>query len=305
MKENQESRTALLTAYLRGYHSEHVNPKIFDDFMANKILTVEERNSFDQYILSGLKAFDPKLAASFPDEATALAFSMQIIAGSPQVLSRARFTEDLLEEAVKQGIKQYVILGAGLDTFAFRHPEILEQLQVFEVDHPDTQNYKLHRLEELKWEIPPQMHFVPVDFTKESLATALTSASYDPTALTFFNWLGVTYYLSYDVVLSTLSTIADISSAGSIVVFDYLDTDAFDSEKAAPRVKGMLFAAQQMGEKMNIGFNPSSLMDELNKVSLNLQENLGPSDIQARYFQGRPDKYYALEHLHLASVKVK
>ena len=131
MEKDQASRTALLSAYLRGYHSEHVNPKVFNDFLANKLLTSEERDLFDKFVLSGLMAYDPKLAASFPDEATALAFAMQLIPGPPQILSRARFTEDLLKEAVKQGLKQYIILGAGLDTFAFRRPEMLEQLQLF------------------------------------------------------------------------------------------------------------------------------------------------------------------------------
>lgn len=305
MKENQASRTALFSAYLRGYHSEHVNPKIFNDFLANKLLTSAERNSFDKFVLSGLTAYDPKLAASFPDEATALAFTMQLIPGPPQILSRARFTEDLLEEAVKQGTKQYILLGAGLDTFAFRKTEMLEQLQVYEVDHPATQNFKLHRLSELKWEIPIQMHFTTADLTKEKLADALTRTSYDTTTLSFFNWQGVTYYLSYDEVLSTLKNITDISPVGSLVVFDYLDIDALDSDKAASRIQGMIYGAKQMNEPIKTGFNPSTFEMELNKIGLHLREDLSPSDIQSRYFQGRTDKYHALEQLHIACAEVK
>lgn len=105
MENNQASRTALFSAYLRGFHSEHVNPKIFDDFLANKLLTSEDCKAFDKFVLSGLIAYDPKLAASFPDEAAALAFAMQLIPGPSQILSRAQFTEDLLEDAVKKGLK--------------------------------------------------------------------------------------------------------------------------------------------------------------------------------------------------------
>ena len=108
-------------------------------------------------------------------------------------LGRSRYTEDSLEKAVEQGVKQYVILGAGFDTFAFRCPEILEKLQVYEVDHPATQAFKRSRLAEAGWELPPQLHFVPVDFEQESLAEALTRSSYDPQAPSFFSWLGVTY----------------------------------------------------------------------------------------------------------------
>lgn len=233
MEENQASRTALFSAYLRGYHSEYVNPKIFDDFLAYKLITSEERKAFDKFVLSGLVAYGPKLAASFPDEAAALAFAMQLIPGPPQIISRAQYTEDLLEDAVKKGSKQYIILGAGLDTFAFRRTEMLKQLQLFEVDHPATQNYKLHRLNELKWDIPAQMHFVTVDLTKEKLSDALTRTSYDTAALSFFTWMGVTYYLSYDEVLSTLSNIADIAPVGSLIVFDYLDIEALDPERVS------------------------------------------------------------------------
>lgn len=305
MQDKGVSRTALLSAYFRAYHAKHVSPQIFDDFLAEQLLNEKEHHFIKQMMLAGLKAFDSKLAASFSNQATALAYSMQLVPGPPQILSRARYTEELLEKAVKQGVKQYIILGAGMDTFAFRHKEMLEELEVFEVDHPATQDYKLHRLEELKWVIPSQVHFVPVDFTQENLASVLTNTSYDPTALSFFSWLGVTYYLSYDAVLSTLRNIAAISPAGSTVVFEYLDTDAFDLEKAAPRVKGMLSSAQQMGEQINVGFEPSSLMEMLNSVGLHLHEDLSPSDIQYRYFQGRTDKYYALEHMHLACAVVK
>ncbi len=99
--------------------------------------------------------------------------------GLSSVLCRARYSEDNLKEAVKQGMQQYVILGAGMDTFAFRHPELLEQLQVFEVDHPATQAFKRQRIAELGWEKPSNLHFVTVDFTQENLATALKRSSYD------------------------------------------------------------------------------------------------------------------------------
>lgn len=112
-------------------------------------------------------------------EASALAFLMQMVYGPPQILSRASYTEDFLRDYIKQGLKQYIILGAGMDTFAFRCPEMLERLQLFELDHPATQSFKLRRLKELKWEIPSQMHFIPVDLTRESLASALKNISYD------------------------------------------------------------------------------------------------------------------------------
>lgn len=182
---------------------------------------------------------------------------------------------------------------------------MLQQLQVYEVDHPATQRFKLHRLSELKWEIPSQLHFVTADLTKEKLAEAIKRTPYDTTNLSFFNWQGVTYYLSHDEVLSTLSNIADISPAGSLVVFDYLEIDALDSGKAAPRIQGMIYGAKQMNEPIKTGFDPSTLDMELNKIGLHLREDLSPSEIQSRYFRERTDKYYALEQLHIACAEVK
>ncbi len=98
-------------------------------------------------------------------------------------ISGARYLEDLLEKAVVHGVKQYVILGAGMDTFVFRRPEIVERLKVFGIDHPATQDFKRRRITELGWAKPGQLHFIPVDFTQEGLAKRLTSASYDPEAM--------------------------------------------------------------------------------------------------------------------------
>jgi methyltransferase (TIGR00027 family) len=137
-----------------------------------------------------------------------------------QLFCRAQYAEETLEKAVLQGVKQYVILGAGLDTFAFRRPDLMEKLEVYEVDHPATQEFKLHHLAELGWEIPAKLHFVPVDFTKESLATSLTrSPDYDPTLKTFFTWLGVTYFLTKDEVFATLQSIAQVAAAGAVWLF--------------------------------------------------------------------------------------
>lgn len=305
MEENQISRTALLTAYSRGYHAEHDSPKIFDDFLANQLLTEQERRSFDQYLLTALRTYNPASAATFPDEATTIAWMMQGSPGMPIVLSRARYTEESLEEAIRQGTRQYVILGAGLDTFAFRRPDLMAQVRVFEVDHHAMQSHKRRRLAELGWEIPSQLQFVEADFTRDTLAAALAGSSYDPNAPTFFNWLGVTYYLSGDAVHSTLRAVADVASAGSKVVFDYLDTDAFIPRKVSPRVMAMLMVAGQMGEVMQSGFDPLTLDAELVPLGLRLIEDLSPLDIHGRYFLGRTDHYRACEHAHIACAVVE
>lgn len=305
MEESKVSKMALGTAYQRGYHATYDAPKVFDDFLANQLLPEEERVSSDQQILAYVKFKDPALAASFPDQAAALAWIMQNWTGLSTTVSRSRYTEDRLEEALEQGVKQYVIIGAGMDTFVFRRPEIVKQIQVFEVDHPATQDYKRRRLAELGWELPAQLCFVPMDLTQESLAEALSRSPYNPQALTFFNWLGVTYYLTRDEVFATLGAIANIAPAGSMVIFDYLDTDAFVPGKVDPLVSAIQQGAKQVGEPMKAGFDPAALATDLVGLGLRLKENLSPTDIEERYFKGRTDNYHALKHFNFACAVVE
>lgn len=305
MEEKKVSNTAVGNVYLRGYHATHDTPKIFDDFLANQFLTEEERLFSETQIALAAQFVDPARAALFPDQAAAAAWMLQNWVVLSLVVSRARYTEDRLEEAVRQGAKQFVILGAGMDTFAFRCKELMERLQVFEVDHPATQDFKRRRIAELGWEVPPNLHFAPIDFIHEDLATVLEGSSFDPQALSFFSWQGVTYYLTRDAVVATLGAIAKIAPPGSMIVFDYLDTDAFVPEKAAPRVQNVIRGLRQAGEPMNAGFDPASLAADLAGLGWRLIENLSPIDIEERYFQGRKDNYHAWEHFHYACAVVE
>jgi len=304
MEEKQVSVTALISAYIRSYHALHATPKIFDDYLAKELLTEGEHLHIGQNLAAGIHFFAPEHAASCTEQTTALAAVMRAISTSILV-SRARYTEDNLEVVIKKGVQQYVILGAGLDTFAFRQPEMLKQLQVFEVDHPATQASKRHRLAGLGWKLEEELHFVPIDFMKEDLASTLKQSAYDSQKLSFYSWLGVTYYLTRDVVLETLQAITKIAPTGSTIIFDYLDNEAFDPEKTPIRVQRMQEAARRSGEPMKTGFNPSTLATDLEGIGLSLHENLNPSEIQQRYFQGRSDGYQSFENLHFAWAMVK
>ncbi len=303
MDEKWASITALITAYCRGYHATHDSPKIFDDFVAAELFTTEEHATFDRQLAGTLPLINPARAATNPDQATALACVMQTHNG-PITLSRSRYTEDQLLSAVDAGMRQYVILGAGFDTFAFRRPDLLDRLQVFEVDHPATQAIKQQRLSMLHQPLPPQLHFVPLDFTAQRLSDVLPQAGYDAQQPSFFSWLGVTYYLSREVALSTLREVASIAPAGSVIVFDYMGADAFIPERAAKRIQLMQAIARQVGEPMQTGFEPGALAAELDRVGFRLVEDLDPAAIEARYFQNRTDEYHAFEQVHFARAVI-
>lgn len=306
MEENKVSRTAMWTAYIHAYHVRHdAPPRIVDDFLAYQMIPDEIRASIEQGAPKFLQLLAPERAAACSDQATAVALLMRAMVGPANILCRARYTEDSLAETVRQGVRQYVILGAGMDTFVFRQPEMLEQLQVFEVDHPATQAFKRERLAALGWKQPAQLHFVPLDFTKECLATALRSSGYDPRIRTFFSWLGVTYYLPREAVFATLRTIADIAPAGSTVIFDYQHTDVFKPEKTSKNMQMGMEYLRQVGEPIITGFDPTSLTGDLAHLGLRMHEDLSPVDIEGRYFQGRTDGYHATEHGHFAWAVVK
>jgi methyltransferase (TIGR00027 family) len=190
---------------------------------------------------------------------------------------------------VSQGVTQYVLLGAGLDTFAHRNP--YPQLRVFEVDHPATQQWKRELLQTGRLPAPANLIYVPVDFERQSLPEQLRSAGFDQQAPALFAWLGVVPYLTLEAFRSTIHLIA-AQPHGSGVVLDYsqprsalpfLEKLAHDS--LAARV-------QLAGEPFQLFFTPAEIAAEL--TAFRSLEDLGSAEINARYFTGRTDNLKAL-----------
>jgi methyltransferase (TIGR00027 family) len=302
---DQASKTALMTAYCRWHHARHDDPLIFEDRLAGQILGDEGEDTIESMLLGSLERNNPVGAAAFSDRRSAIAWLMQTGAAAPIVLARARYAEEMLEQGIAAGVCQYVILGAGLDTFAFRRPDLKDDLTVFEVDHPASQKHKLDRIQGLGWECPANLHFVALDFARDSLAAELERAGFDPAGKTFFSWLGVSYYLGIDEVRATLGQLARIAPPGSELVFDYLDRGAFSQETASPRVVRMLSSVMEIGEPMLSGFDAHAMADELAGCGFEVCENLGPGEIHRRFFLGRTDHYRACEHVHFARAMVR
>lgn len=303
MDGNKASITALVTAFARAYHSLNGDPKVFDDFLAIDFFTEEERKFFEMNMANLLKVFNPEEAELCIDQASMLAKSMKHQA--PTTIGRTRFTEDNLLAAVDQGVSQYVILGAGMDTFAFRHRDILKKLQVFELDHPSTQEFKKNKIAQLEWNKPQQLHFIPIDFTKENLVSVLANSSYNPDALSFISWLGVTFYLPKDVIFDTLRSIAQLASPGSSIIFDYMDADALIPGKACKYFTKTQEIVKMAGEPMQTGFNPDTFEADIESTGLKLKKNLNSHDINQIYFSNRSDGYSVPKHINFALAVVK
>ena len=201
---------------------------------------------------------------------------------------RTRFAEEALATAVaRRGVRQLVVLGAGLDTYAYR-TTLGEGLRIFEVDHPATQAWKRQRLAEAAIPTPRALSFAPVDFERETLADGLAAAGFERAQPTFFTWLGVVPYLTEPAVFSTLGFIASLP-AGAHVVFDYgnprtsssdQDEDAASREKLAARVASL-------GEAIQSAFETDVLEGQLRALGFREVEDLGPALIRERYFGKR------------------
>ena len=299
---NETSITALMSAFGRAYHAKQAEKPIFADTKARELMTEEEYGMIASYILSGMDFFAPDKKGSFSDNEEALSYlvNTQI---APTPLARAAFCEEALKTALRAGTKQVVILGAGMDTFAFREPEILKTVHVFEVDHPLTQEAKRERICRAGWAVPENLHFVPVDFTKDDLGAALLQAGFSTEKKSFFTWLGVSMYLDRSAIEGMLRTLAALAADGSDLVFDYADAGLFLSD--VKRVQNMLAMAKAGGEEMKSGFDRLSLELMLSEYGFLLYEHLDREEIQRRYFAGRTDHLSAFEHIHYAHAVLK
>lgn len=298
MVSRNPSGTAFMMAFLRGFHAVYDNTKIFNDPLAYDLIPEEVREAFKQHLIKSTAEMAPELAKECTDAATSLRLAVRIMAGP--VLARARFVEERLEEAIRNGISQYIILGAGLDTFAYRRLDLADRLQVFELDLPYTQEIKRQLLDRLKLEKPDFLHYISVDFTQDNLASALSKSKYDSGQVSFFSWMGVTQYLPVESILSTIKAIRRLSSSGSEIVFDYYDKSAFDPDKVSNRIKYIMKNTETIGETIITGFDPSKLSMELALLGLRLLNNFGPEEIQQKYFKECNEGYAASEHVNLA-----
>jgi len=205
---------------------------------------------------------------------------------------RTRFAEDALAAAVERGVRQVVVLGAGLDTYAYRST-LRDRIRIFEVDHPATQAWKRQRLEEAAIPIPGSLTFVPVDFEHQTLAEGLAAAGFDSSQQTFFTWLGVVPYLTEETVWSTLGFIGSLPN-GAHVVFDYSNPPGSLPAEMRVRHERRAKRVAELGEAWLNYFESAELHASLIALGFREIEDLGPPQIAARYFPNRvrtlPDK---------------
>ncbi|UOQ48956.1 class I SAM-dependent methyltransferase [Gracilibacillus caseinilyticus] len=297
MKKNESSLTSLISAFGRAYHSKYDdNPKIFDDFIAKDLITEEEFTDIRENMTNGISFFNQEIAKKYQDHPDEILKWITQVQLSPTPLARSAYCEYVLLKEITLGVKQYVILGAGLDSFCFRHPELGDSLDIIEVDYPATQDFKKKRLANANYQIPDNLHFVSMDFTKE--VSKLIEENLMPNKKTFFSLLGVTYYLSKEEIANLINKLfAEVPSRSSIV-FDYADDNLFEEKGLSNRVENMIQMASASGEPMKSCFTFSEMEKMLESASLLIYEHSSPATIHDQFFQNRTDYLSAFETIH-------
>jgi methyltransferase (TIGR00027 family) len=259
--------SALRVAILRAAHQLLDTPLIFDDWLALQILGAGEeellRSDPSRYNTPRLRGLRTSLVV------------------------RSRLAEDEWARSRQRGVRQYVILGAGLDTFAYRNQED-DGSRVFEVDLPATQQWKRNCLRVAAIAEPAWLTFVPIDFERSTLAAVLKQATFDDSEPAFFSWLGVTMYLEEAAIMSTLRFVASLSP-GSGVVFDYGVLPALLSAGERSSIELLSTRAAEQGERWKTCFDPTTFAGELRSLGFQEVEDLGPEQLHERYLSGRTD----------------
>ena len=290
MVDKRESITAKLCAFARAWHSNKARNKIYDDYLAYDIMGKEEYDEIYDMIPKIFHKAVPSVSVKDVHELIETYIA-------PIPLSRIHFSESrLMQFASENESIQYVICGAGSDTFSFRNEN--PNIEIFEIDHPDTQRYKLEKIQSLEWSVPEHVHFVPVDFEKERMNDKLIQAGFQPNRKTFFSILGVTYYLTLSVFAETLTQIAELSAPESVLVFDYPQRSGIFPE----RVHTLEAVTRSLGEVMQGGFDYNEVSRALFSLGFQIDTYFTPQKVQAHYFAHRNDGLRAFENVNLLSA---
>jgi methyltransferase (TIGR00027 family) len=262
------SRSALRVATLRAVHHLLDEPLVFDDPIALPILgkqmaamISEDPFQFNDPMSRGLRA---------------------------ALIARSMFAEDGLRNAVQSGVKQYVVLGAGLDTFAYRNPYQADSLHVYEVDHPATQAWKKSLLTDAGISIPESMSFAAVDFESKSLVEGLREAGFKTDQPAYFSWLGVTVYLTKEAIFETLRLIAALPK-GSAVTFDYSMRRSLLNPIESVISEFLGKQIEEQGEPWLSFFDPIELKEEISLLGFSSIEDVTADQMNQRYFHRRKD----------------
>ena len=267
-----KSVTAQYAAAHRAYHHRHIPSPILQDNMASWLLEPP---------LSTVLKYGPLRWLFWRP------LYQQVQPMSTFVVVRSRYTEDGLMKAVEDNCGQYVILGAGLDSWALRSSS--QGVKVFELDHPLTQQRQHDRILEWLGALPSNLILRPIDFEKESISAAVLGLEYDPQSKVYVSWLGTICYLTLESIQQTFSSLAQICAPGSRLVFDYFEPKSAMSPEDLRLYETLDEGGTKRGEPMRTLLNAADMADILSAAGFTVVEDIGGAEISGRYLKNRTD----------------
>lgn len=296
METGRASETATASALVRAAHPLlDEAPWIFVDEMAMGLSGLQDQAALRAKLISQEEQITalagPAVAKSFMRGAR-LCCAM-----------RARIAEDVLADAMQRGVFQYVILGAGFDSFAYCRHDPASGLRVYEVDHPDTQREKVARLQQMGVSIPASTTLVPMDFTQDRLLDTLCRHGFERAQPAVFCWLGVTWYLTDETIDGVLREVAS-AAPGSQLVVDYILPERLLDDEQRQVLKAVELLAGSLGEPGHNCFDPARMAALLKAHNFSSLIDIGAEEGNARYFGRRSDGLRIPEFLHVTSARV-
>ena len=266
------SQTAQFAAAHRAYHFAHAHPPILEDSAASWLLGPPLSTILHVAPLRRL-FWRPLLAKVGPI--------------SVFIVVRSRYVEDVLQEAIRLGCRQVVILGAGLDSWALRHDR--SEVTVFELDHPATQGWKEARIRSRLGALPSHLVLVPIDFEQQSVDAVLPGRGFDPQERVFVSWLGTLCYLTRGAIEATLTSLSRIAAPGSRITFDYFLPKSTMSPTDLALFELLDKGGTRRGEPMRTLLEPQDVAEILRSTGFRVVEDLSAAEIRQRYLAQRSD----------------
>jgi methyltransferase (TIGR00027 family) len=300
LDEFTASRTALATSLMRAAHTRLDPNPLIDDSWGDRLVPAAVREMIRSTALARMDPAARLKAMAAPDGIVDA--SLRRSPAYANVIMRTRYTEDALQAAAGAGVRQYVLVGAGFDSFILRRPAFAADLEIFEIDHPATQGLKIQRIRELGMSLPDSVHLVASDLSKESVATALSRSSFRNDRAAFFSWLGVSMYLARAANIATLSSIAHCALAGSQLVLTYIDERLLGSQ--SENFLALRDRLASLGEPFLSGFDPKTFGETLRECGLELREDLSGEEIARKYarIESMTSGHSSYSHIALARV---
>lgn len=270
MKVDSPSRTAIGVTFLRAVADASPDIDLFPDPVATLFLPKRLQSLASSTLIHRLMKF----------ASTRIQYSERLRKVRPywallaEILMRARFAEDLLQKRIKEGVTQYIILGAGLDSFVFRHPELLSRIRVFELDHPASQAHKLALIKRAGLTPPESVSYLPIDFERNSVSEVLSQSEFDANQLTLVCWNGVSYYLTKSATKALFLDLSAYCGDKVEMVFDYADGKFFKSKPMTWRQKILEGSLRFGREPLLSGFYLHELQQLLQQCGFELVKNV-------------------------------